>query len=107
MGRNTKMRSPLGLDRELEAAFIEDIGAPREPTIRIYRLEPLQKQHRTHFRKQTRVGEVLFSDFSHGNNIFEYLREEFGVGTFLLRTVRSNGTYGPSRVVRIGRMREF
>jgi hypothetical protein len=104
------MQKPAVQDRELKAltAFMDNIGSSREPTIRIYRLETPQKQHQTRFRKHTRVGEVLLSDFSHDpSDLFEYLRAEFGAGTFLLRTVRSNGTYGPSRVVSIARTRDF
>ena len=60
-----KMQSPLFRDGELRAfrRFMDKIGPSRVPTIRIYRLEALQEQKRTRFRKQTRVGEVLLSAF--------------------------------------------
>jgi hypothetical protein len=84
------------------AGFMTDIGPSRLPTIRIYRLEPHQKQLGKRFRKQTRPEEVLLSDFSHNpSSIFEYVRDRFGAGEFLLRIVRSNGTWGPSRVIGI------
>jgi hypothetical protein len=102
-----KMHNPGVQDEELRS-FVEDIGLAREPTIRIYKLDSGRKQSQTHFRKQIRVGEVLFSDFSHDPScIFDYLRSEFGAGTFLLRTVRPNGTYGPSKVVRVGRIEKL
>src|SRR6185369_4959511 len=69
-------------DRRL-TAFIEQIGTPREPTVRIYRLDS--------DGKQTRLG-VMSLDYCDEESV----REQFGPGTFLLRTVRSNGTYGPS-----------
>jgi len=105
-----KMQSRLFRDGELRAfkRFMDKISPSREPTIRIYRLESLQEQKRTRFRKQTRVGEVLLSDFSHDPALIcDYLRAKFGAGNFLLRVVRANGTYGPSRVVSIGGRREF
>ena len=101
------MQNSLVQDKKLQA-FMEDIGPSRVPTIRIYRLKFDQKQSQTHFRKQIRVGEAPLSDFSRDpSGIFEYLRAEFGAGTFLLRTVRPNGTYGPSRVVHIGRIDKY
>lgn len=71
--------------------FIETIGPPREPTVRIYRIEP--------DGKQTRLGSMSLDGCDE-----EAVRAEFGGGTFLLRTVRSNGTYGPSTVLRIAEM---
>src|SRR5262249_43807596 len=100
-----KRKEPGVPDKELRdfGAFMHVIGPSRVPTIRIYRLEPHQKQGRTHFRKQTRVDEVLLSDFLHSpSDVYVYLHEKFGVGTYLLRTVRSNGKWGPSRSVCIG-----
>jgi hypothetical protein len=69
--------------------FIDKLGPPREPTVKIYRIEP--------DGKQTRLGVMELEWFDE-----ETLRKQFGAGTFLVRTVRSNGTYGPSRVLRIG-----
>jgi len=65
--------------------FMENI-APRLPTLKIYRLEPDGKQ---------KLLTTTFLEFFS----YEELREQFGGGRFLVRSVRSNGTYGPSRVV--------
>jgi hypothetical protein len=73
-------------------AFIEDLSFSRGPTIRIYRLERHPLQPKTRFRKQTRLGVVSLSEFSHDPSyILEYLQGEFGAGDYLLRTVNSNG----------------
>jgi len=79
-------------------AFMEDVFPDREPTIRIYRIEPNEMRQNTRFRKQTRIGEVCLSA---ADNILQEIQFQFGAGTYLLRSVRLNGTYGPSRVVRI------
>jgi hypothetical protein len=68
--------------------FMDDI-APRSPTLRIYRIDADGKKHEF-------LGCAQLEEFS-----LEDVRERFGSGTFLLRSVRSNGTFGPSRVVRI------
>jgi hypothetical protein len=73
-------------------AFMENI-APRSPTLRIYRIDSEEK-------KQEFLGCLPLLGFS-----LEEVRDQFGSGTFLLRSVRSNGTYGPSRVVRIAPLR--
>jgi len=67
---------------------IEQIGPPREPSVRVYRIDA--------DGKQTRMG-VMSLEYCDE----EAVREQFGTGTFLLRSVRSNGTYGPSTVVRL------
>jgi hypothetical protein len=78
---------------------MEDVFPRREPSIRIYRLEQNDKRDGTRFRKQTNVGQVCLSE---ARDLLETLHSQFGPGTYLLRGVKSNGTYGPSRVVEIG-----
>lgn len=80
---------PKVSETDLLNEFMEDI-APREPRIRIYRVNSETKKH-------TFLGTAAVEGFSLND-----LREWYGSGAFLLRTVRSNGKYGPSRVVRIG-----
>jgi len=65
-----------------------DSWIPREPHLRIYRITDERKQ-------------VFLTTSSLGGFDPEQLREEYGAGKFLLRTVRSNGKWGPSRVLRI------
>lgn len=85
-------------DDKTLAAFMENVFPGREPTIRIYRIESNELRQNTPFRKQTRLGEICLSE---ADNILQDMQFQFGAGTYLLRSVRSNGTYGPSRVVRI------
>jgi hypothetical protein len=102
--RNSKTQKTAIAEKEMKACkdFMGDIGPSYSPTIRIYRLDHRKKQDGTPFRKQTRIDEVLLSEFKHDPIlILEYLRREFGSGTFLLRFVRSNGKYGGSRVVSV------
>ncbi len=73
--------------------FIDQIGPGREPTGKIYRL-PVDG-------RQVLLGTVTIYDFP-VDEYGAYLRDAFGPGTFLIRTVRTNGTFGPSRIVRIG-----
>jgi hypothetical protein len=40
--------------------------------------------------------------FPNANNVLEGIRDKFGAGKYLLRTVYSNGRFGPSRIVHIG-----
>jgi hypothetical protein len=88
--RNQRINHTEDEDQRLQQ-FIETIGPPREPTVRIYRIEP--------DGKQTRLGSMALDGCDE-----EAVRAQFGAGAFLLRTVRSNGTYGPSTVLRIAEM---
>src|SRR5215471_2060495 len=91
MGKR-KQNAPVR-NTELQA-FVEDLSFSRGPTIRIYRLERSLLQTKTRFRKETRLGVVSLSEFSHDpSDILEYLQGKFGVGDYLLRTVNSNGRY--------------
>jgi hypothetical protein len=100
MVRKTKLRNPAE-DKKLQE-FMEDVIPRREPSIRIYRIELNEKRTNAPFRKQTRLSEIALSE---AGDILEYLHFHFGPGTYLLRSVRSNGVYGPSRVVYIGARR--
>jgi hypothetical protein len=90
MRRKNKAQSP-GKRRPEDAQlseFMENIW-PKDPILKIYRVGPNGKQ--------TLLGSAVLDSFS-----LDHVRHRFGSGTFLLRTVRSNGTYGPSRVVHLG-----
>ena len=93
MPRKTQGRD-AGITREEArlSAFVDDI-APRLPTVKVYRLEPGGKQ------------KFLFATVIEFFSL-EILREEYDGGKFLVRTVHSNGTYGPSRVVDVASRRE-
>jgi hypothetical protein len=91
MARKTKQTVDAAEDKKLRE-FEDDI-APRMPWVKIYRIE---KDGR-----QTFLGATDLEFFS-----FEMLRHEFGGGKFLVRTVRSNGTWGPSRIVHVASDRD-
>jgi hypothetical protein len=67
------------------------------PVIQIYRLG--EKQDGKRWRKRTKVGEIPFDENIH---LEAEVQRQFGRGEYLARAVRSNGTWGPSRVIRIG-----
>ena len=83
----TRRRIDADEERQMQE-FVDRIGPPPIPVVRVYRI--------TEDGKQTRIDEA---DLESVDEV--YLRERFGPGSYLLRTVRSNGTYGPSKVVRI------
>lgn len=84
--RNRVPIKRVGSEEAQLSAFMDDI-APREPLLKVYRIEA---------GKQTFLFATDFEFFS-----LEDLRNQYGGGKFLLRSVRSNGTYGPSRVVKV------
>ena len=87
------------VDRREEARLkeiVESVGLPREPMVKFYRL-PGDGRH-------ILVGAISLDEFPM-DSCEEYLREMFGGGEYLVRTVRSNGTFGPSRTVRIAERR--
>jgi hypothetical protein len=97
--RNAKRTQTSVVDRREEArlkAVIESIGSPREPMVKFYRL-PGDGRH-------ILVGAIPVFDFPF-DSCEEYLRDNFGGGEYIVRTVRSNGTFGPSRIVRIAENR--
>ena len=67
--------------------FMDNL-CPRVPMLKIYRIEE--------DGKQTFLGALAMGLFC-----LDEVRSRFGGGKFLIRSVRSNGTYGPSRVVQI------
>ena len=85
--RNHQKTKAKSEDEQLNK-FLDDLW-PREPRIRIYRIDE-------HTKKQTPLGSAHIDGFE-----LEQLRERFGGGCFLLRTIRSNGSWGPSRVVHV------
>jgi hypothetical protein len=93
--RNKKRTAASIVDRREEArlkAVIDSIGPPREPLVKFYRL-PGDGRH-------VLVGAMLLCEFPMGD-CEQYLSDVHGPGEFLVRTVRANGTFGPSRIVRI------
>jgi len=81
-------------EEKLLNQFIDSIGVENEPTVRIFRLEENGKR--------TRMGVVTLDVCDE-----ESIQAQFGGGTFLVRTVRSNGTFGPSKVIGIEERRRF
>jgi hypothetical protein len=66
------------------------------PVIQIYRLDENQDGKR--WRKRTKVGSILFDE---SIDLCVEIQRQFGSGEYLARAVRSNGTWGPSRVIRV------
>ena len=85
MARKKKRKNPE--EERMLREFVENVAA-REPRVKIYRKESNNEQ--------TPITTMTLDAFSE-----EELREGFGHATYFLRTVRSNGTFGPSCVIRI------
>jgi hypothetical protein len=86
MSRNAKkprLRNTSAED-ELLNRLMDDL-APRGPTVKVYRIGD--------DGKQTFLGATDLQWFS-----LTWVRDTFGGGKYLVRTVRSNGTYGPSEL---------
>ena len=66
------------------------------PVIQIYRLDENQDGRRP--RKRTKVGTIPFDE---SIELHVEIQRQFGSGDYLARAVRSNGTWGPSRVIRV------
>jgi len=66
------------------------------PVIQIYRLDETQDGKR--WRKRMKVGTIPFDE---SIQLHVEIQRQFGSGDYLARTVRSNGTWGPSRVIRV------
>lgn len=80
--------------------FLDDL-APTEPLVKIYRIEPNGKQVCLDylFLETMKSGVLKLPGTS---QVLRNIRDQFGPGKYLLRTVYSNGRFGPSRVVHIG-----
>jgi hypothetical protein len=86
--------------------FLDDVCGPNEPMIKIYSVQANGKQtcidcvfpdHSDY----TKAGAPEFH-FPSSVELLKRLRNDFGSGKYLLRTVHSNGRFGPSRVITIG-----
>ena len=95
MRRRVQKTRRLQTEDEKLNAYMDRYGSNR-PLIQIYRLD--EDENNKGKRKQTRVGAMLFDERL---DLESEVQRQFGGGTFLARTVRSNGTWGPSRVLRI------
>ena len=66
------------------------------PVIQIYRLDETQDGNR--WRKRTKVGTIPFDE---SIELQVEIQRQFGSGDYLARSVRSNVTWGPSRVISV------
>ena len=78
-------------DKRLQAYM--DHYRASDPVIQIYRLD--ENQDGKPPRKRTKVGTIVFDE---SIELEVYIQRQFGPGDYLARAVRSNGTWGPSRV---------
>lgn len=83
--------------------YLDEICGPTDPIMKIYKIERNGKQVCVDClfleRYDSKTGVFKFPNPS---NVLESIRGKFGPGKYLLRTVYSNGKFGPSRVVQIG-----
>lgn len=84
----------LDAERDRLRGLLDAKLGPRDSSIKIYLLEPDGKQR----LMGSDTLDLLENDFG----LEETIRDRFGSGKFLVRTVLPNGTFGPSRVVAIG-----
>jgi len=89
--RGKKKKNSQTTEDEQLQAFIDTL-IPRQPKIKIYRIES--------DKRQTPMGVFNLDELS-GSSVEQRIADTCGAGTFLVRTIRSNGRYGPSRVVAI------
>ena len=81
-------------DKRLQAYM--DHYRASDPVIQIYRLDENRNGKRP--RKRTKVGTIGFDE---SIQLEPYIQRQFGPGDYLARAVRSNGTWGPSRVISV------
>jgi hypothetical protein len=83
--------------------YLEQIVGPTEPRIKIYKILPNGKQVCVHciFVEEYSSSKGVYR-FPPADRLPEIIRDQFGPGRYLLRTVYSNGRFGPSRVMHIG-----
>jgi hypothetical protein len=83
--------------------YLDEICGPTDPVVKIYKIERNGKQVCVDclFIEQynTQLGAFQFPN---PNYVLDGIRDKFGPGRYLLRTVYSNGRFGPSRIVHIG-----
>ena len=90
--RSIRKNAALEAERERLGELLDSHIGLRDPSIQIYRLGADGKQEL--------MGTVSLDVLKMG--IEESIQNNFGAGKFLVRTVLSNGTFGPSRTVVIG-----
>ena len=93
MRKMVRQNTPRPEEDEQIQAFMDRLPDLRQPQVKIYRIEENKRHTCLH---------VCPLDEFPVDKTESALQHWFGAGDFLVRTVRSNGTYGPSRVFHIG-----
>jgi len=98
--RRRRNASKATTEEDYFRQFLDNVW-PTEPVIRIYRIESNGKQVclDSLFVEMVKPGVLRIPGADH---VLDNIRGQFGPGKYLLRTVYSNGRFGPSRVVHIG-----
>jgi hypothetical protein len=73
--------------------LLDEICPASEPVLKVYKVRS--------DGKQVCVFSIYPDDFK-SSDVLNHIRNQFGPGSYLLRTVHSNGRFGPSRVVHLG-----
>jgi hypothetical protein len=104
MRRKRNTSKPKATEEHYFRRYLDEIVGPSEPTVKIYRIEPNGKQvcvDCLFVEQVVDFSKGLFK-FSRPDDVLENIRHQFGPGRYLLRTVYSNGRFGPSRRVDLG-----
>ena len=78
-------------------AYMNRCGSS-DPVIQVYRLLD-ENQDGKRWRKRTKVGVIAFDE---SVDLEPTIQRQFGPGEYLARAVKSNGRWGPSRVISVG-----
>jgi len=100
MRRRSAAASKTRTEEDYFRQFLDGVW-PTEPAIKIYRIGSNGKQVCVDslFVEMVKPGVLRIEG---ADNVLNHIRGQFGPGKYLLRTVYSNGRFGPSRVVHIG-----
>ena len=98
--RRRRAASKTKTEEDYFRQFLDDVW-PTEPVVKLYRIGSN--------RKQVCLASLSVEMAKPGvlrivgvDNVLNHIRVEFGPGEYLLRTMYSDGRFGPSRVVHIG-----
>src|SRR5690242_20701432 len=103
MQRKANPSRPKTTEDEYLRRYLDEIVGPAEPKLKIYRIKPNGKQVCVNclFVEEYDLSRGVLK-FARPACVVENIRAQFGPGKYLLRTVYSNGRFGPSRVLDIG-----
>ena len=98
--RRRSAESKTRTEEDYFRQFLDGVW-PTEPVVKIYRIGSNGKQVCLDSLSVEMVKPGVLRIVG-ADNVLNHIRVQFGPGKYLLRTVYSNGRFGPSRVVHIG-----